>query len=254
MKKLYYFYEICIALPLLLVATILTALVTSIGCTLGNAHFWGYYPGRIWSKTVCTLLLIRVKVEGRENIDRKTSYVFVANHQGAFDIFLIYGYLGRNFKWLMKKSLRKIPFVGKACEDAGHIFVDRSGPKKILSTIRQAEKILTGGTSVVVFPEGARTFTGHMGYFKKGAFQLAEELQLPVVPMTINGSFRILPRTGKLIHRHPMTLTIHKPILPKGNNSPEDLKEIMQEAYKAVESGLEPEYRGMVKNEDQERP
>ena len=67
-----------------------------------------------------------------------------------------------------EKSLRKLPFVGKACESAGHIFVDRSGPKKVLETIRQAKDSLKDGVSLVVFPEGARTFTGHMGYFKKG--------------------------------------------------------------------------------------
>ncbi len=85
----------------------------------------------------------------------------------------------------MKKSLRKLPFVGKACESAGHIFVDRSGPKKVLETIRQAKDSLKDGVSLVVFPEGgSRTFTGHMGYFKKGAFQLADDLQLAVVPVT----------------------------------------------------------------------
>ncbi len=118
---------------------------------------------------------------------------------------------------MMKKSLRKLPFVGKACESAGHIFVDRSGPKKVLETIRQAKDSLKDGVSLVVFfPEGARTFTGHMGYFKKGAFQLADDLQLAVVPVTIDGSFEILPRTGKWIHRHRMILTIHEPIPPKG--------------------------------------
>ena len=170
MKILYHIYQICIALPILLVLTILTAVVTMIG-SLFNAHFWGYYPGKIWSQLFCYILLIPVKVKGHKNISKKTSYVFVANHQGSFDIFLIYGFLGRNFKWMMKKSLRKMPFVGKACESAGHIFVDRSGPRKVLETIQQARETLTGGTSLVVFPEGARTFTGHMGYFKKGAFQ-----------------------------------------------------------------------------------
>ena len=129
---------------------------------MGSSHFWGYYPGKIWSRLVCFFLLIRVKVIGQENIKGKTSYVFVANHQGAFDIFLVYGYLGRNFKWMMKKGIRKILFVGKACEEAGHIFVDRSGPRKVLETIQKARAILTEGTSVVVFPEGARSFTGHM--------------------------------------------------------------------------------------------
>lgn len=251
MKYIYYLYEICIALPILLVATLLTALTTTIGSTLGSAHFWGYYPGRLWSRLICTLLFLRVRVEGREHLDTHTSYVFVANHQGSMDIFLIYGYLGRNFKWMMKKSLRRIPFVGKACQDAGHIFVDRSGPKKVLETIRQAETTLINGTSVVVFPEGARTFTGHMGYFKKGAFQLANELQLPVVPLTINGSFRVLPRTGWMVNHHPMTLTIHPPISPKGKGM-EHIKATLNQAYAEVESALEPQFKGMVKNDDQE--
>lgn len=251
MNLVYYIYLICIALPVLLVLTILTALTTIIGSLIGGAHFWGYYPGKIWSRLVCFILLIPVKVYGREKVQKKTSYVFVSNHQGAFDIFLLYGFLGRNFKWMMKKSLRKIPFVGKACESAGHIFVDRSGPKRIYQTIAQAKASLKDGVSLVVFPEGARTFTGHMGYFKKGAFQLADDLQLAVVPVTIDGSFEIFPRTGKWIHRHRMILTIHDPIFPS-ERSPENIKSTMQEAYVAVESALPNKYKGMVKNVDQE--
>ena len=113
MKILYYIYQICIALPILLVLTILTAIVTIVGSLLGGAHFWGYYPGKIWSQLICLFLLIPVKIHGREKLHGKTSYIFVPNHQGSFDIFLIYGFIGRNFKWMMKKSLRKIPFVGK---------------------------------------------------------------------------------------------------------------------------------------------
>ena len=113
MKILYYIYQICIALPILLVLTILTAIVTIVGSLLGGAHIWGYYPGKIWSQLICLFLLIPVKIEGREKLHDKTSYIFVPNHQGSFDIFLIYGFIGRNFKWMMKKSLRKLPFVGK---------------------------------------------------------------------------------------------------------------------------------------------
>ena len=252
MTLLYRIYQICIAVPILLVCTILTALVTIIGSWLGSAHFWGYYPGKIWSIIFCRVLLIPVVVRGHENVDKKTSYVFVANHQGAFDIFLIYGFLGRNFKWMMKKSLRKIPFVGKACESAGHIFVERGNPKKMVAMMRKAEASLTDGVSLVVFPEGARTFTGHMGYFKRGAFQLADDLQLAVVPVTIDGSFEILPRTGKWVHRHRLTLTIHEPIPPKCKG-PENVKATMTEAYAAVESALPEKYKGMVRNDDQDR-
>jgi len=150
--------------------------------------------------------------------------------------------LNRNFKWMMKKSLRKLPFVGKAAESAGHIFVDRSGPKKILATINQARSVLVDGVSLVVFPEGARTFTGRMSEFKRGAFQLADDLQMTVVPITIDGSFEILPRTGKWIHRHRMIMTIHTPIPPKGKG-PENIKATMEESYAAVQSSLPEKYR-----------
>lgn len=197
------------------------------------------------------LFLLPVKVKGHEHLDKKTSYVFVANHQGSFDIFLVYGFLGRNFKWMMKKSLRKLPFVGKACESAGFIFVDKSSPRKVYETIKSAEKVLQGGTSLVVFPEGARTFTGHMANFKKGAFLLADQLQLPVVPLTIDGSFDILPRTGKLLHWHPMTLTIHEPIYPLGKKGEENLQMLMAESYKAIEKDLPQKYKGKMENPDQ---
>jgi len=239
-----------VAVPVILIATLLTCITTTGGCYLGFGHFWGYQPGRIWSKVICRILLLPIKVEGRENIDKNTSYVFVANHQGSFDIFLIYGYLGRNFEWMMKKALRKMPLIGKTCEAAGHIFVDKSGPKKIAETLNHARRTLQGGTSLVVFPEGARSFTGHMGYFKKGAFQLADQLQLQVVPMTIDGSFDVLPRTSKWPTWHPMKLTIHKPIVPKGQGA-EDIKLVMEEAYKVIESALPEHHKGYVENKDQ---
>lgn len=249
MQYLYLLYQIIIS-PILLVITILTALFTVIGCWIGNGHFWGYYPGKIWSQLFCYLLLIPVKVTRNKNVHKNTSYVFVANHQGSFDIFLIYGFLNRNFKWMMKKSLRKMPFVGKACEAAGHIFVDKSGPKKIMATIENGRHILKDGMSLVIFPEGSRTFTGHMAEFKKGAFMLADELQLPVVPLTISGSFNILPRTGKYLQWHPMKLVIHDPIYPI-SQGPENLKHLAEESYKVIEAALPVDYHGKVVNPDQ---
>ena len=162
-------------------------------------------------------------------------------------VFLIYGFLGRNFKWMMKKSLRSIPFVGKACESAGFIFVDKSSPRKVYETIKRAEKILQGGTSLVVFPEGRRTFTGRMNEFKKGAFLLADQLQLPVVPMSISGSFDILPRTGKLLSWHPLKLTIHQPIYPQGKGQ-DNQTMLMEESYQAIEKGLPEKYKGEKKS------
>ena len=106
---------------------------------------------------------------------------------------------------------------------------------------------------MTVFPEGARSFTGHMGKFKKGAFALADELQLPVVPLTINGSFNVLPRTRGFINFiswHPLKMTIHQPIYPTGQG-PENVDATMRQAYDSVMSALVPEYQGYVENPDQ---
>ena len=139
---------------------------------------------------------------------------------------------------MLKASLRHAPLIGRACYDAGYIFVDKSGPKAIKQTIDRARSILQKGTSLVVFPEGSRSWEGHMIAFKKGAFQLADQLQMPVVPLTITGSFNVYPRTHKgFVNFHPLTLTIHKPIPPKGEG-PENMKATMDEAYDVIQKGL----------------
>ena len=240
MKYLYRLYQLFIALPLIAVYTVLTCIVVIIGCAIGNGHFWGYYPGKLWGQFIVRVLLLPVKVEGRENLKKGQSYVFVANHQGSFD------------KWMMKRQLRQMPFVGKACESAHHIFVDKRGPSRIRETYDKARRTLQGGMSLVVFPEGARTFTGHMGVFKRGAFMLADDIELPVVPLTINGSFDVMPRMRdmKWVTWHPLKLTIHKPIMPIGKGN-DNIKHLEEESYKAVMSAITPEYQGFVENPDQ---
>lgn len=246
----YIIYQIVIAAPLIILTSIIIALTTSLGCIIGHRDFWSYHPPRLWSRFICRILLLPVKVSGRDNIEAGKSYIFVSNHQGTFDIFLIYGWLGHNFKWLMKKSLRYIPFIGTASQCAGHILVDKSGPRTIKRTVDESRRTLEEGNSIVLFPEGARTFTGHIGFFKRGAFKLADELHMPVVPITVNGPFDVLPRTGIFIHRHPLELTIHKPIHPSGKG-PKNVSQTMKEAHRIVDMGLPEKYQGEVENPDQ---
>jgi len=249
---LYKLYQFFIALPIILLATALTAIATIIGCACGGAKVWGYYPAMMWSRLMCWVMLLPVKVERQELLDKRQSYVFVANHQGPYDIFLVYGFLGRSFRWMMKKSLRDIPLVGKACECAGHIFVDKSGPKAIHRTYEQGRKVLQNGVSLVVFPEGARSFTGHMAKFRRGAFQLADELQLPVVPVTIDGSFDVLPRQKGInfVTWHRLRLVIHAPIMPEGQG-PEAVQQILEQSYEIIMRDLPVHHQGFVANPDQ---
>lgn len=211
-RILYIVYAGLFFVPVFVVLTILTALTVIIGCLLGGEKIFAYYPGMIWSRLTCYLALCPVRVRGREHIDRHQSYVFVANHQGAFDIFLIYGFLGVPIKWVMKASIAKIPFVGAACRSAGFIFVDNSTPVAAARSVQEAEQSLHNGASVVVFPEGSRTYTGKMIRFKKGAYQMAVDQHLPVIPITLNGPFDVLPIGSLNLRRHRLEMIIHAPI------------------------------------------
>ena len=233
MKIFYRIYEYCIALPILIILTIITAILTIIG-SLFSHQWWGYYPPRIWAKCWCWLLFIKVEVKNRELIDPNQAYVFVANHQGAFDIFTIYGFLNHNFKWLMKKSLRNIPLVGWACIAAGHVLVDRSSPSAVAKTMATARRRLTNGMSLVIFPEGSRSSDGRIKPFKRGAFKLAIDFDRPLVPVTIDGSYRVMRKDSYGINPGKVTLTIHRPIDPKSD----DMEKIIQNSFEAIKSAL----------------
>lgn len=241
MKKILFgIYQWCVAMPVLLVLTLLTALSTILFCLLGMSKRGGYYPAHFWSKMWCLLLFVKVEVVGREHLDSGTSYVFVANHQGAYDIFLIYGYLNHNFKWMMKKSLSKIPFVGEACRISKHIMVDRSSASAIHGTMVQAKRILKDGMSLVIFPEGSRTPDGKIKKFKRGAFALAAEFGLPIVPLTIDGSYDVMAKDSFNVKPGKIKLVIHEPIyFERGGDDDKVLTEcLLEKSRAAIESCL----------------
>jgi 1-acyl-sn-glycerol-3-phosphate acyltransferase len=190
-----------------------------------------------------------VKVVGKEKLNKKQSYIYISNHQSAYDIFLIFGHVGQTIKWVMKQSLRKIPFVGIACEVAGYIFVDKSSPQAAAKAIRLAEEKLKKGASIVIFPEGSRTSTGKMGVFKKGAYQMALDLKLPIVPITINGSYDVMPINSYRINPHKMEMIIHDPIpideIPSGNlrEVAVKIRELTDRSQEIIASGLWEKYK-----------
>jgi 1-acyl-sn-glycerol-3-phosphate acyltransferase len=187
---LYQPYKWLVFLPLMLVNSIVCALLAALFAIFISPRA-GSFWGMAWARITCWLTPIRLEVQGKENIRPGQSYVVAANHQTGFDIFILYGYLGIDFKWIMKKELRRIPFIGYASEKVGHIFIDRSSPRAALKTLQEAKRKLEGGSSVVIFPEGTRSKEAQMHPFKRGAFKLAFELDLPILPVTIVDSWRI---------------------------------------------------------------
>lgn len=244
-RFIYKIYIWLFFLPVFLIITLLTALTVIAGCLLGGDKIFSYYPGMIWSRLTCYLALCPVKVRGRKHISKNQSYVFVANHQGAFDIFLIYGFLGVPIKWVMKAGLGKIPFVGAACRAAGFIFVDNSTPKAAAKTIQEAEHALRNGASIAIFPEGSRTYDGKMIRFKKGAYQMAVDQQLAIIPITLNGPFDVLPINSFNLKRHRMEMIIHPPVSTKGITSSQkkELQQLADDTQETIASALWEKYK-----------
>ena len=243
-RALYLFYQIFIALPIMIVITIIVALATMIG-SIFDDRFWGYWPGMIWGRLFYRLFFIPLKVDGKENIKKGQSYVIAPNHQSYWDAFLIYGFIGIKFKWMMKKELGRIPFVGWACYMAGCIFIDRSSRESGINSIRKAESKLKDGMSVVIFPEGTRSYDGQMGKFKRGAFLISEELGLPILPVTIDGNYDVMSRHAWNVTWHPVHMTIHEPVWPRStkDSTEAQVKEIMnqtsQEVYNTIKETLD---------------
>ncbi len=137
----------------------------------------------------------------------------------------------------MKKEIRKIPFVGKACDSAGHIFADRSNAVRAKHSIDEAKVRLEKGASVVIFPEGTRTKNGLLGRFKKGAFMIAADLHLPVVPITIRGAYDVLPANSCYIKPGTIEMVVHEPISTE-NLTYENLPEFINKIHDIIENDL----------------
>ncbi|TAJ06860.1 1-acyl-sn-glycerol-3-phosphate acyltransferase [Marinilabiliaceae bacterium JC017] len=232
---LYQPYKWLIYVPVMIVNTIFCSIMAALTSIVVSPRIGSFF-GVLWARISSLVTPMLVSVKGKENISPKQSYVVVSNHQSAYDIFILYGWLGVDFKWIMKKELRKAPGIGYASAKVGHIFLDRSSPRAAIESIQHAKAKLVNGTSVVVFPEGTRSRSSQMRRFKKGAFKLAYELDLPILPLTIVDSHRIMrkgflnvvPGRAKLIIHHPINIDDYK-------DNPEGL---IESTRRTIESGL----------------
>ena len=211
MRILYVIYQFLIAWPVLALCTMFTAITTILFQHWRNS-WWLHDIQAWWSRMFFYMMFLPVTVSGREHIRPNQSYVFVSNHQSLFDVFAIYGWLPVVFKWLMKAELRKMPFVGSACKAAGHVFVDRRNTRAAAESLREVESVLRDGVCTVIFPEGTRSRTGELGSFKRGAFQIAMDLNLPVIPLTLTGCYEAMAVGDKTVRRHPIHMHIGEEI------------------------------------------
>jgi len=212
LRKLYKIYAWLIFAPIVGISTCFFGGMAVLLTFILKPRMVANLCAKPWARVNSWATPMLVKVIGRGNVDPRQSYVIVSNHQSQFDIFVLYGWLNIDFKWVMKQELRKVPFIGISCERLGHIYVDRSNREAALASINAAKQRIVDGTSVLFFPEGTRSRNNTMRPFKKGAFRMALDLQLPILPVTIQGTREILPSDTTDLYPGRATMIIHPPI------------------------------------------
>ncbi len=238
MRLFFFLYSWLIFVPLMLATTLLAGAVCLLLTLFLPAGKVAKLTAVPWARLCLLYSGVRVEVEGRHHLQPGQSYVIVANHLSQFDIFVLYGYLGMDFRWVMKHELRKVPIIGICCEKLGHIFINRDNTEAAIASLNDARLRLANGASVLFFPEGTRSRDGQLKPFKKGAFKMAQELQMPVMPVTLSGTFSILPAGTLRLHPGATARLIMHPSLTVTGNTEAELQALIQQSRAAIASPL----------------
>ena len=233
----YQAYKYFFFLPFLGVMTTVVAAICLSMAFITRSKINPFWP-ILWARLSSLATPMSVKVIGAENMDKNQSYIIVANHQSQYDIFVVYGWFPGDFRWVMKKELRKAPVIGYFCEKAGHVYIDRTNTDLALKSINEAKTRISGGTSILFFPEGTRNQGTQLLPFKKGAFKFALDMGLPLLPITILGTKDILPSNTLALFPGRATMIIHKPIDISGYKD-DNMNDLINRARASIQNGLD---------------
>ena len=200
-------------------------------------YWWANWGARNWLR----LSLVKVNVTGGELLNPKQPYVFVANHWSYYDAVPLFAYTGRNMGMVGKKELLKAPILGYAMGFVNVIAIDRSNRERAVETIQEATRRLRSGISFGVCPEGTRARQGEMLPFKKGAFHMAVQAGVPVVPMAIKNSDQLMGRgTGEAWPGTIETVML-RPVETSWVSSDDDLRKLVEQVQSMImkELGVE---------------
>ena len=171
-----------------------------------------HYIGRFWSLLNIFLAGTRVKIRGREKIEKGRNYIVMSNHQSLFDVWALIGKLPLQIRWIVKKEIRKVPFFGYALEKMGHIYINRHDRKNAHMGLETAAQKIKKGTSIIIFPEGTRSKNGRLQRFRLGGVTLASRSGVHILPVTVNGGRFALPKGTLALMPVKMEIVVGDPI------------------------------------------
>lgn len=189
-----------------------------------------------WAKSLLQAAGVKVEVRGLENMPSDPA-LYVSNHQGNFDIPLLLAYLGKPKGIVAKISLLKMPFINRWMHYFGCVFIDRDDARQSLKVLSEAENRLREGHSMIIFPEGTRSKSHHIGEFKSAALKLAYKSGVPVVPVAIDGTYRIMEQQKYFIKPGMVRLTVLPP-METANLNKEEQKLLADQVRALIEQCL----------------
>lgn len=173
-----------------------------------------FETARHWAQKLVWLTGSTVEVKGKENLPDHGPFVIVSNHQGNFDIPIMLGYLERPIGFISKVEVKKLPIIRDWMVYMNCVFLDRKDRRQAITAINEGAQNIKKGTSIVIFPEGTRSKGMKMNSFKAGSFKLAQKAEVPIVPVAIKGSFKIMEQNKNLIKPTTVIVTVLPPIQP----------------------------------------
>ncbi|HSL89777.1 MAG TPA: lysophospholipid acyltransferase family protein [Ignavibacteriaceae bacterium] len=190
---------------------------------------------KVFSGGILLITGIKVKKSGLENINSKAVYVFASNHSSQLDITALQWGVPNRLSMIFKKELARIPFFGWQLALGPYVIIDRKDPQAAMKSLADAKKVMDKKKiSVLVFPEGTRSKTGEIQIFKRGAFYLAARSGYPIVPITINGTAKIMPKGTFKLKRGTIYLHFDKPIPTDNINTKQNELELMEKVRNTI--------------------
>jgi len=233
--KIVWLFFWLIFFTLLLFIPIITAAM------LGKTGNTAFSITRLWAMGILAVTGTRTTVRGKENIDKSRSYIIISNHQSHFDILAIVVRLGIQYRWIIKKEIRKVPLFGYALHASRNIFIDRSNRQSAISSINDGVDRLPPGVGVLFFAEGTRSPDGTIREFKKGGFVTAVEKGLPILPVTVNGSRKVLPKHRLVYRSGKIEVVVAKPI-ETVDCTPETIDALVKKTRDTIIANFDPDY------------
>ncbi len=222
-------------------ATVTFGIPVMVAGLLSRTGNLAFSISKLWTYTMLAVSFVRTEIKNKDKILKGTSYIIISNHQSHYDIIALVTRLGIQFRWIIKKEILKIPIFGYALNASRNIFIDRSNTTSAIESINKGFDRLPKGVSVMVFAEGTRSPDGNIHEFKKGGFIAAVQRKIPILPVTVNGSRRVMRKGSFTLKPGKIQIIIGDPT-DASSYTIDTVQELIDKTRQTIMANFDPEH------------